>query len=407
MRVPFMPPDEVVGADRAARPGRDRSASATRRRGRPHRDDRATSATTTSSGRRSPTWACRSTSSPTIRRSRSCSSTSARSASSGSATLIPWRNLRAIFGVLRRRELLGLLVDWGYRSDGIPVQLFGAWTTLAGRPGHARGQDPSRILPVDHHAPARRPAPRRPRRADRGRLVGPGRPPARDPGDRRRARRDDPTGTRAVVQLQADLAGDRGRGAPTSSGGRARCMAGRPDPGPAREAAARRGRSGRGGPASVAVRMTITRTPAARRLVAGLPAARRAALPVRRARRRPVVPAGSPAAPPRRGATCGGSAGRWPSPDVASRGCPRGRHRPAGARAPRPLRVPPRRPLLPRGRPRRRASRRPSSTSASRSTRRSSSPRPSSRARRSSSSGSISGRSSWRSSSSPSASARR
>ena len=45
-------------------------------------------------------------------------------------TLVPWRNLRAMFGVLRRREMLGLLVDWGYRSDGIPVRLFDAWTTL-------------------------------------------------------------------------------------------------------------------------------------------------------------------------------------------------------------------------------------------------------------------------------------
>ena len=52
------------------------------------------------------------------------------------ATLIPWRNLRAIFGVLRRRELLGLLVDWGYRSDGIPVKLFDAWTRC--RPGRPR-----------------------------------------------------------------------------------------------------------------------------------------------------------------------------------------------------------------------------------------------------------------------------
>ena len=58
-----------------------------------------------------------------------------------SATLIPWRNLRAIFGVLRRREVLGLLVDWGYRSDGIPVRLFDAWTDVAGRAGHAGRQD--------------------------------------------------------------------------------------------------------------------------------------------------------------------------------------------------------------------------------------------------------------------------
>ena len=39
-----------------------------------------------------------------------------------------------IFGVLRRREMLGLLVDWGYRADGIPVRIFGDWTTLPAGP---------------------------------------------------------------------------------------------------------------------------------------------------------------------------------------------------------------------------------------------------------------------------------
>jgi KDO2-lipid IV(A) lauroyltransferase len=65
-----------------------------------------------------------------------------------SATLIPWRNLRAIFGVLRRRELLGLLVDWGYRSDGIPVTLFGAWTTLPAGPATLAAKTRSRIVPI-------------------------------------------------------------------------------------------------------------------------------------------------------------------------------------------------------------------------------------------------------------------
>jgi lauroyl/myristoyl acyltransferase len=48
--------------------------------------------------------------------------------------VIPWRNLRGIFTVLRRNEILALLVDWGYRPDGIPVRLFGAWTTLPAGP---------------------------------------------------------------------------------------------------------------------------------------------------------------------------------------------------------------------------------------------------------------------------------
>jgi lauroyl/myristoyl acyltransferase len=64
------------------------------------------------------------------------------------ATMIPWRNLRAIFGVLRRREILGLLVDWGYRSDGIPVKLFDAWTTLPAGPATLAAKTSSRILPA-------------------------------------------------------------------------------------------------------------------------------------------------------------------------------------------------------------------------------------------------------------------
>ena len=62
--------------------------------------------------------------------------------------MIPWRNLREIFGVLRRREMLALLVDWGYRSDGIPVQLMGAWTTLPAGPATLAAKTGSRILPV-------------------------------------------------------------------------------------------------------------------------------------------------------------------------------------------------------------------------------------------------------------------
>jgi lauroyl/myristoyl acyltransferase len=63
-------------------------------------------------------------------------------------TIVPWRNLRAIFGVLRRREMLGLLVDWGYRADGIPVRLFGAWTALPAGPATLAAKTGSRILPI-------------------------------------------------------------------------------------------------------------------------------------------------------------------------------------------------------------------------------------------------------------------
>ncbi len=62
--------------------------------------------------------------------------------------VIPWRNLREIYAVLRNREMLALLIDWGYRSDGIPVRLFGAWTTLPAGPASLAAKTNSRILPV-------------------------------------------------------------------------------------------------------------------------------------------------------------------------------------------------------------------------------------------------------------------
>ena len=52
--------------------------------------------------------------------------------------LIAWRNLREIFGVLRRREILGLLVDWGYRSDGIPCASSGHGRRCLRDPRHRR-----------------------------------------------------------------------------------------------------------------------------------------------------------------------------------------------------------------------------------------------------------------------------
>jgi lauroyl/myristoyl acyltransferase len=62
--------------------------------------------------------------------------------------VIPWRNLREIYTVLRNREMLALLIDWGYRSDGIPVRLFGSWTTLPSGPATLAAKTGSRILPV-------------------------------------------------------------------------------------------------------------------------------------------------------------------------------------------------------------------------------------------------------------------
>jgi phosphatidylinositol dimannoside acyltransferase len=48
--------------------------------------------------------------------------------------LIPWRNLRELYGWLKRSEILALIIDWGYRPDDVPVRLFGSWTTLPAGP---------------------------------------------------------------------------------------------------------------------------------------------------------------------------------------------------------------------------------------------------------------------------------
>ncbi len=74
-----------------------------------------------------------------------------RQRESWSVHVIAWRNLREIFGVLRGKEMLALLIDWGYRSDGIPVQLFGAWTALPAGPATLAAKTGSRILPITIH----------------------------------------------------------------------------------------------------------------------------------------------------------------------------------------------------------------------------------------------------------------
>ena len=62
--------------------------------------------------------------------------------------IIPWRSLREVYSVLKRGEMLGLLVDWGYRSDGVPVRLFDEWTTLPSGPAVLAARSHAAILPV-------------------------------------------------------------------------------------------------------------------------------------------------------------------------------------------------------------------------------------------------------------------
>ena len=109
--------------------------------------------------------------------------------------VVAWRNLRAIYGVLRRKEMLALLVDWGYRSDGIPVRLFGAWTALPAGPAVLAAKTGSRILPVTIH-----------RRPDARFHVAWGE--AIDPGS------GDPAELQRVTQLLADALAATVTGAP-------------------------------------------------------------------------------------------------------------------------------------------------------------------------------------------------
>jgi len=62
--------------------------------------------------------------------------------------VIPWRNLRKVFSALREPAILGLVVDWGYRADGIPVRLFGEWTTLPAGPAMLAAKTKAAIVPV-------------------------------------------------------------------------------------------------------------------------------------------------------------------------------------------------------------------------------------------------------------------
>ena len=62
--------------------------------------------------------------------------------------VIPWRNLRRVFQALREPAVVGLVVDWGYRPDGIPVRLFGEWTTLPAGPAMLAAKTGAAIVPV-------------------------------------------------------------------------------------------------------------------------------------------------------------------------------------------------------------------------------------------------------------------
>ena len=63
-------------------------------------------------------------------------------------TIIPWKRLRDIFRVMRKPAILGMVVDWGFRSDDLPVKLFGSWTTLPAGPATLAARTRATIVPV-------------------------------------------------------------------------------------------------------------------------------------------------------------------------------------------------------------------------------------------------------------------
>ncbi len=71
-----------------------------------------------------------------------------RSRARWGVTIIPWRHLREIFRVLRQPCCLGMVVDWGYRADDMPVRLFGQWTTLPAGPALLAARTRAVIVPV-------------------------------------------------------------------------------------------------------------------------------------------------------------------------------------------------------------------------------------------------------------------
>lgn len=62
--------------------------------------------------------------------------------------MVPWRNLREVYRILRRGEILGITVDWGYRPGDVPVRLFGTWTTLPAGPATLAARTRALILPT-------------------------------------------------------------------------------------------------------------------------------------------------------------------------------------------------------------------------------------------------------------------
>ena len=357
-------------------------------------------------GGASPAAAGRSTSSPTTRRFPSCSSASAACARRGASTSSRGATCARSTPSSGGARCSPCSIDWGYRPDGIPVRLFGAWTTLpAGRRRSPRR--PARaILPVAIRRDAGRPLPRLVRAGRSGRLGRAGRAPAGDPGR-------SPTRSAATIAAAPEqwysfkpMWPSTAEEAAELERARRRCSRRRPRRRGRRRPQATTARSGRAAARPIAGRdatgATVGRRPTARRraeatrgraagtlgqrirarllvgrVVARLPAAGGPAARPRRARRARSAYRLAAGARGPRPAQPRAASSRWLADDAAWP-TPRSRAaatRPARARAARPRGVPPPRPLLPRDPARARPRRPRSSTSGSSSRTRTSSTR--------------------------------
>ncbi len=135
--------------------------------------------------------------------------------------IIPWRNMREVFRVLRKSAVLGMVVDWGYRSEDVPVRLFGAWTTLPAGPATLAARTHAANPPRRRAQAAQWPVSRGHRCAHRARRRFAAFTGHRDPGHRRRPGVLRTRCTRAVAYVQAYVAchGRRSQAAGTACPG--------------------------------------------------------------------------------------------------------------------------------------------------------------------------------------------
>ena len=114
----------------------------------PHHRVRATSAASRSSPRPARSGASRPTASPTTPRTRSCSHGSRKCARAAACRSSRGATCARSSARCGKPAVLGLVVDWGYRPEDVPVPLFGEWTTLPAGPATLAAKTGASIVPV-------------------------------------------------------------------------------------------------------------------------------------------------------------------------------------------------------------------------------------------------------------------